>query len=90
MTPSEAALGAKIEVPTLSGEKVVLTIPPGTSTGTKLRLRAKGVPDQKTKVRGDQFCAIKIVVPHDLSEDEQQLYRQLSESSRDKPREGLW
>ena len=64
ITPSEAALGTKVEVPTLSEGHVTVTVPPGTSSGTKLRLRGKGVLNPKTKERGDQYVVVKIVVPH--------------------------
>src|SRR5262249_23969376 len=63
VTVTEAALGAKVEVPTLSEGTVVVTIPPGTSSGAKLRLRGKGVTDRSTRERGDEFAVVKIVVP---------------------------
>ena len=58
---SEATLGAKVEVPTVDG-RVTLSVPPGTSSGTRLRLRGRGVkrPDG---TRGDQFARVEIVVP---------------------------
>jgi molecular chaperone DnaJ len=61
LTVPEATLGTKIEVPTVEGS-VVVTVPPGTSSGAKLRLRGKGIkkPDGS---RGDQICLIQIVVP---------------------------
>jgi len=90
ITPSEAVLGAKVEVPTLSEGNVTVTIPPGTASGAKLRLREKGVPDRKTKQRGDQFVVIKIVVPKDPDEQTRKLYEQLSESSTPSPRSELW
>ena len=58
----EAILGAKIEVPTISGP-VNLTIPKGTSSGRKFRLRGKGVHNASTKVTGDQIVTVKIVLP---------------------------
>lgn len=90
VTPTEAALGAKVEVPTLSEGNVMLTIPPGTSSGTKLRLRGKGVPDTKTNKRGDQFVVVKIVVPKKLSDEAQRLYEQLDQAAPQSPRAGLW
>lgn len=61
LTVSEAILGTKVDVPTVESP-VLVTIPPGTSSGAKLRLRGKGVkkPDGS---RGDQICFIQIVVP---------------------------
>ncbi|MGC1273069.1 MAG: DnaJ C-terminal domain-containing protein, partial [Planctomycetaceae bacterium] len=55
ITPAEAALGAKVEAPTLSEGHVVVTLPPGTNSGRKLRLRGKGIPDRKTGARGDLY-----------------------------------
>lgn len=89
VTPSEAVLGAKIEVPTLSEGKVTVTVPPGTSSGTRLRLRGKGVA-KKNGARGDQFVVIKIVVPKSPSENVQTLYRQLQDAEKQSPRTGLW
>jgi curved DNA-binding protein len=90
ITPSEAALGAKVDVPTLTEGTVVMSIPPGTSGGGKLRLRGKGVMDRKTGERGDQLVVVKIVVPKDLSPEAQELYRQLGELTLQSPREDLW
>jgi DnaJ-class molecular chaperone len=61
LTLSEAVLGTQVDVPTVDGS-VRITVPAGTSSGAKLRLRGKGVksPDG---TRGDQFCRIEIVVP---------------------------
>ena len=90
ITPTEAALGAKIDVPTLTEGTVVMSIPPGTSSGSKLRLRGKGVPDRKSGQRGDQLAVIKIVTPKDLSEEAQDLYRRLEQAAPQTPRDGLW
>lgn len=87
---SEAALGAKVEVPTLSEGKVVVTIPPGTSSGAKLRLRGKGVIDRSTKELGDQYVVVKIVVPQKLDERAKQLLKEFSEAAPQSPRMGLW
>src|SRR5262249_5944750 len=53
----EAVLGAKVDVPTLDGTKLTVTIPAGTSSGARLRLRGKGIKG------GDQYIEVKIVVP---------------------------
>ena len=68
VTIAEAALGAKIQVPTLGG-RAQITLPPGTDSGTKLRLRGKGVSSPKGE-KGDLFVVIKVVVPRKLSEAE--------------------
>ena len=90
ISPSEAALGAKVDVPTLTEGTVVLTVPPGTSSGAKLRLRGKGVLNHKTGDRGDQFVVLKISVPKDLSEEARALYEKLAELNPKDPRDGLW
>ena len=90
VTPSEAALGAKIDVPTLNEGVVVLSVPPGTSSGSKLRLRGKGVRNPKTGERGDQFVVLKIVLPKELSDEAQALYQQLADLPSVDPRDGLW
>jgi curved DNA-binding protein len=67
ITVSEAIRGAKVEVPTLDG-RATLTIPPGTDSGTRLRLRGKGVPDPRGGAPGDLFARIQIRVPRDLDD----------------------
>jgi curved DNA-binding protein len=90
ITPSEAALGTKIEVPTLSEGHVNVKVPPGTSSGTRLRLRGKGVLSPKTHERGDQYVVVKIVIPHETSEAAQKLYSELATIESQTPRAGLW
>jgi curved DNA-binding protein len=64
---AEAIRGAKVEVPTLDG-RATLTIPPGTDSGTRLRLRGKGVPDPRGGAPGDLFARILIRVPRQLDD----------------------
>lgn len=90
ITLSEAALGSKVDVPTLTEGEVTVTIPAGTSSGAKLRLRGKGVLDQKTKKTGDQICSIKIVAPKNLSDQERSLYEQLKQLDQEDPRSKAW
>jgi len=90
VTVSEAALGAKVDVPTLSEGNVLLTIPPGTPSGTRLRLREKGIVDRKTDTPGDQFVAVKIVPPTELSDEAKELFEKLAEETPQSPRDGLW
>lgn len=89
VTPSEAVLGTKVEVPTLSEGHVVLKVPAGTSSGTKLRLRGKGVIDPQTKQVGDQFVVVKIVLAKKMSDKEKELYEQIAKYESP-VREGLW
>jgi len=64
---AEAALGAKVQVPTIEGP-VTVTIPPGSSGGTKLRLRGRGI-QKSDGTRGDQHCRIQIVIPKGVADD---------------------
>ena len=64
----EAMRGAEIEVPTLDG-RVQLRVPVGTHSGTRLRLRGKGVPDPKGGAPGDLYAVVQIRVPRGLDED---------------------
>lgn len=90
ITPVEAVLGARVDVPTLTEGTVVMTIPPGTNSGSKLRLRGKGSIDRKTKQQGDQLVVIKVVSPKELSDEQTALYEQLRELETLNPREELW
>jgi molecular chaperone DnaJ len=87
---TEAALGAKVEVPTIDG-RALLKIPPGTQCGQKLRLREKGVPSAtRDGVRGDEIVEIKVVVPMPRDEKTKELYRELGKLNPDDPRAELW
>ncbi len=85
---TEAALGAKVEIPTLDGN-TVLTVPPGTPSGTKLRLKAKGVQPAGDKPRGDQYVVVRIVPPSRLSPRQKELLEQLRDAGDDSPRKDL-
>lgn len=89
ITPCEAVLGAKVEVPTLNEGNVVMTIPAGTSSGVKLRLRGKGIHDPETNQKGDQFVVIKIAVPKGISDADKKLYEELA-TRETSPRSNLW
>ena len=90
VTATEAALGAKIEVPTIDG-RTLLKIPPGTQSGQKLRLREKGVPSAtKDGVRGDEIVEIKITVPMPHDEKTKELLRELAKLNPEDPRAELW
>jgi curved DNA-binding protein len=73
----EAALGCRLEVPTI-GSPVKLTIPPGTSSGQKFRLKEKGVDPAKGKSKGDQYVLIKIETPQELDEASKKLLIELA------------
>ena len=88
LSVDEAVIGAKVEVPTLADGKVVLTIPPGSSSGTKLRLRGKGVQDLKTGKRGDQIVILKIAVPQSVSRRASEALRTYAAETDHDPRAG--
>ena len=83
ISPWEAALGAKVQAPTLDG-MVTITIPPCAQTGQKMRLKGKGFPYKKT--RGDLYVELAIVVPETLSSEEKKIFEKLSKASKFNPR----
>ena len=86
----EAALGTKIDVPTIDG-RAQLKIPPGTQGGQKLRLREKGVPSASADgVRGDQIVEIQIVVPKIQDERSKEILRELAKLNPEDPREAMF
>ncbi len=87
LTITEAALGTKVEIPTLDGPTVV-TVPPGTSSAKRLRLRGKGIrrPGGKT---GDMYVVVRIVAPQHLTPKARALLRDLAAEIRDNPRRDL-
>ena len=90
VTATEAALGSKIEVPTIDG-RTLLKIPPGTQSGQKLRLREKGVPSAtKEGARGDEIVEVKVTVPTPRDERTKELLRELAKLNPEDPRAELW
>ena len=90
VSATEAALGAKIEVPTIDG-RALLKIPPGTQSGQKLRLREKGVPSAtKEGARGDEIVEITVTVPMPRDERTKELLRELAKLNPEDPRAELW
>jgi molecular chaperone DnaJ len=88
VTFSEAALGAKIEVPTIDGI-TVMTLPPGTQGGQRLKLSGKGFPSPKTGARGNQYVNIKIVVPKNITNKAKETLKEIESLYRENPREGM-
>ncbi len=86
VAPWEAALGANVEVPTLEGT-AKMKVPPGSSSGRRLRLRGQGYPDARGG-RGDLFATITIVVPESLDGSEQELFEKLAATSVFSARKG--
>lgn len=86
LTVPEAALGAKIEVPTVEG-KTQMRIPPGTQSGQKFRLRERGVPSLRNpQARGDQFVEVQVTLPKVISEETKDLLRRYAQLNADNPR----
>jgi curved DNA-binding protein len=84
VTASEAALGAVVPVPTLSGS-VRLRVPSGSSSGRRLRVRGKGLPAQGGE-HGDLYASVRVMVPTTLSDRERELYEELATASNFNPR----
>ena len=78
---SEAVLGTKVEVPTLDGTRLTVKVPPGTSSGARLRLRGKGIKG------GDQYIEIKIVAPAKVDDRSRELMEEFARLNPQNPRE---
>lgn len=78
LSVTEAMLGTRVDVPTLTEGQVTMTIPAGTSSGAKLRLREKGFPNRKTGTKGDQYVIVRIMVPKTVDEATSELLTQLA------------
>jgi len=89
LSVDEAVLGAKVDVPTLDGPRT-LTIPPGSSSGQKLRLRGQGVSASGTQPAGDLLVILKVVVPRTVDDESRRLIREFAERNPSNPRAGLW
>lgn len=89
ITISEAALGAKVEVPTLDG-RAILKIPAVTESGQKFRLRGKGAPSPKSSARGDQVVEVKVVLPPAADDKTKELLQQFERLYPENPRTKLF
>jgi curved DNA-binding protein len=85
VAPWEAALGSQVAVPTLGGA-VQMTIPAGSQSGQKLRLRGRGLPGQPP---GDQYVQLKVVLPPADSAEARALYEQMRAKLAFDPRADL-
>ena len=88
VTYPEAALGATVQVPTLTGERVSVKVPPGTASGQVLRVKGRGL-STKDKT-GDLHVAIVVDVPRKLSRHAKQAVEALAQQIGDNPRESLY
>ena len=90
VTVSEAALGSRIEVPTIDG-RAQLKIPPGTQSGQKLRMRERGVPSATHEgTRGDEIVTVEVTVPQLRDERSREILRELAKLNPDDPRQAIW
>ena len=89
ITVSEAALGARIEVPTVDG-RALLKVPAGTQSGTRFRLREKGAPSLRTGGRGDHYVEVRIVLPKVLDERQKAMLKDFNRLTRDDPRADIY
>jgi DnaJ-class molecular chaperone len=80
---AEAVLGATVDVPTLDGTRLGVKVPPGTSSGARLRLRGRGIKG------GDQYIEMKIQVPAARDERSRQLIEEFARAHPQTPRQGL-
>ncbi len=82
---SEALLGAKIDVPTLNGT-VTVSIPPCIASGSKLRLKGRGIKSHNHEPDGDQIVIVRIVTPPKLNDEQREIVRRLADQLSEDPR----
>jgi curved DNA-binding protein len=83
LTIPEAVLGARIDVPTIDGKRLTVTVPPGSSSGARLRLKGKGIAG------GDQYIRLKIVTPKGVSDRGRELIEEFGQLHPQEPRKEL-
>lgn len=81
LTISDAALGGVVEVPTIDGGKVKVTIPAGTQTGRQFRLRGRGMSIMRSATRGDMFIHANVETPVNLSKKQKEILRDFEKAS---------
>jgi curved DNA-binding protein len=89
ITIGEAVLGAKVDVPTIDGIRS-LPIPPGASSGQKLRLKGQGIPAAGNHLAGHLFVVLEVAVPKTTDDESKQLIREFAERNPQNPRIDLW
>jgi molecular chaperone DnaJ len=75
----QATLGSKMAIKTVYGKKVILRIPPGTQSGTKLRIRGQGI--EKGERVGDQIVEVEVTIPEELTDEQRQAMEEFALSS---------
>ncbi|HOA83067.1 MAG TPA: molecular chaperone DnaJ [Thermodesulfovibrio thiophilus] len=89
VTVVEAALGAKIDVPTPDGHTVKMKIPEGTQCGQKFRISGKGFPSPTGSKRGDMYVVVKIVVPKGLTVNDKEQIKKIEQLYKENPRDAM-
>ena len=89
VTYAEAALGAKVEIPTPGGP-VALKVPAGTESGKLLRVKGRGAPQLKGNGRGDLLARVRVTVPTKLTKAEKEALEGYQKVSRERPRERVF
>ena len=84
---ADAAMGAKLEVPTLDG-RARITVPPGTQSGKIFRLKDKGLPELQSYRRGDELIHVNVWIPKKFTDEERRLLEQLRDMPNFKPSPG--
>ncbi|MFT3851893.1 MAG: DnaJ C-terminal domain-containing protein [Ilumatobacteraceae bacterium] len=92
ITFAEAALGAVVEVPTLDGAAVKLRLKPGTQSGSRHRVRHKGVHTSRSRgsAQGDLIVTVDVQVPTDLTAEQRRAVESLAAATTGSPRDGLF
>ena len=88
ITVTEAALGTKIEVPSVDGRSL-LKIPPGTQSGQKFRLRGKGARSLRGELPGNQIVEVRVVIPKVADERSKEIFKELARLNPEDPRASL-
>jgi curved DNA-binding protein len=85
LSPWEAVIGTKVEIPTMSG-KVKIKIPPSTAPHTELRIRGRGLPKDNKGTMGDLYAVVQISIPESITPEEKELWEKISKLTKHKPR----
>jgi len=88
MTINEAVFGASVDVPTFEG-KISMKVPQKTQSGRTLRLKGKGMPGVKGNDAGDLYAKIKVVIPSELTKDQEKALKEFARSYSEDPRQKI-
>jgi molecular chaperone DnaJ len=80
----DAALGTKIPIKGLGGDSLVVTVPPGTQSGTSLRLHGRGMPRLQAKGKGDLFVIVEVRTPTDITSQQRTVLEEFARLEKSK------